>query len=91
VHQFTVQQKWVKEVKQGTNSHSAQNPSWSMHKHAHQKATYPLCLHQFTTQQKGKGGKQGSTQSPIMSMHKNSFKGNLPNPESAPVHDTASG
>jgi len=64
--------KWVKEVKEGTNFHSTQNPSWSMHKHAHSKATYCLRMHQFPTQEIGKG-KEGtnfhSTQKPILGMH----------------------
>ena len=45
-----------------------------MHKHVHSMATYPLRVHQFTTQQVGKGGKGNKfsliTQNPIFSMHK---------------------
>ena len=43
--------KWVKEVKEGTNFHSTPNPTLTMHKHVHSKATYPLRVYQFTTQQ----------------------------------------
>jgi len=31
-----------------------------MHKHVHSKATYQLRVHQFTAQQVGKGGKEGT-------------------------------
>ena len=48
-----------------------QNPIKSMHKHVHSKATYPLSVHQFTTQQVGNAGKRRNefslfTQNPIM-------------------------
>jgi len=94
VHQFTIQQLG-KEVKEGTDLHSTQNPILSMHTHVHSKATYNLRVHQFTTQQVGKGKRRNKlstiTQNPILSMHKEcSFKGHLPT-ESAPVHNIASG
>jgi len=45
-----------------------------MHKDVHSKATYPLRVHQFKTQQVGKGGKRNKfslmAQNPIMSMRK---------------------
>jgi len=52
-----------------------QNPIMSMHKYVHWKATYPLSVHQFITQQVSKGGKRRNgfsliTQNPIMGMHK---------------------
>ena len=52
-----------------------QNPGsvTGMHKHVHWKATYRLSVHQFTTQQVGKGGKRNEFSLNIkstMSMHK---------------------
>jgi len=44
-----------------------------MHKDVHSKVTYNLRVHQFTTQQVGKGGKRNKLsliKNPIMSMHK---------------------
>jgi len=45
-----------------------------MHKHVHSKATYALIVHQFITQQVGKGGKRRNEFSlntkSMMSMHK---------------------
>ena len=46
-----------------------------MYERVHSKDTYPLRLHQFTTQQVGKGGKRTnvlhSTQNPVLSKHQN--------------------
>ena len=62
----------------------------SMHIHVHSKATYSLRVHQFTTQQVGKGGKRKefhSTQNQYAQTC--SFQGDL-RAESVPVHNTAS-
>ena len=58
-------------------------------------ATYPLGAHRFTTQQVGKGGKEGTNfqstpKSNLEYAQTCSFEGNLP-PESAPVQNIASG
>ena len=68
----------------------------SMRKHVYSKATYFLGVHQFITQQVGKGGKRRNefsciTQNRILNIrHKTwSFRGNIL-PESAPGHNTVS-
>ena len=43
--------KWVNEVKEGTDFHSTQNPILGMHKHGSSEETYCLKVHQGTTQQ----------------------------------------
>ena len=54
-----------------------QNPIMSMHKHLHSKATYPLRVHQFTTQQGCEGGKKRNEfihhTNLIFSMHKHVY------------------
>ena len=60
-----------------------------MHKHIHSMATYPLKVHQLTTQQVGKRGKRRNEFSPTYAQTC-PFKGNLP-AESAPVENRASG
>ena len=73
-----------------------QNPILSMHQDVHSKATYPLRVHQFTTQQVSEGGKRRNNFSLITQKFNHeyaqthSFKGNLP-ANSVPVHNTASG
>jgi len=72
-YQFTTQQVG-KGGKRKEFSLMTQNPTMTMHKDVHSKATYPLRVQQLTTYQVGKGGKWNKislmTQNPTMSMHK---------------------
>ena len=87
--------KWVKEVKKGMNFHSSHKiQSWVCTNIFIQRNLPSESVHQFTTQQVGKGGKKGMT----FTQHTKSNEyaqtcsliGSLPS-ESAPVHNIASG